>query len=149
MAEDLGTQDAEATRGAQARVLRAAIEAGADRTPEALCKAADVPLFALLDWLDNDSAFIAAWDRIWVGCLRLHLPSVVAATAAKAMAGDVNAARLVADLAGVVTQRIAHGGDAAAPIVTASAIAHLDGEDARRACSGEPIRTALRSVGRN
>lgn len=58
-------------------------------------------------WLDpfdrrHDPGFAAAWDQVWRGTIRRHLPGVVAAMIHKAQEGDVQAARLVADLAGVL-----------------------------------------------
>lgn len=98
----------------QAAALEAAQDAGLNRSISAICAAAGVDRRGFYRWLDHDPEFRSAWDDVWRGSLRRHLPGVVAAVIAKAEDGDVPAARLVADLAGLTKQRleadITHGG---------------------------------------
>jgi len=90
----------------QAAVLEAAQEAGLNRSIAAICAAAGVDRRGFYRWLEKDPHFKAAWEDIWRSAIRRHLPGVVAAMIAKAQDGDVPAARLIADLAGVMRQRV-------------------------------------------
>lgn len=90
----------------QAAVLEAAQEAGLNRSIVSLCEAACVDRKSFYRWLKDDPDFKAAWEDIWIHSVRRHMPGVVAAVIAKAQDGDVPAARLIADLAGVTRQRI-------------------------------------------
>lgn len=90
----------------QAAVLEAAQEAGPNRSVSAICKSAGVDRTRFYAWVKEDPDFKAAWEGIWQGTLKRHLPPVVAAMVQKAQKGDVPAARLVAELAGVLKQRV-------------------------------------------
>lgn len=90
----------------QAAVLEAAQEAGLNRSIVALCEAAHVDRKSFYRWLKYDPDFKAAWEEIWTHSIRRHLPGIVAAQVAKALDGDTPAARLLADLAGVLTTRM-------------------------------------------
>lgn len=98
----------------QAAALEAAQEAGLNRSITTICEAAGVDRRGFYRWLEKDPDFRAAWDDIWRGGLRRHMPGVVAAMVAKAQDGDVPAGRLLADMAGLTKQRfeadIRHGG---------------------------------------
>lgn len=90
----------------QAAVLEAAQEAGLNRSIVALCEAAHVDRKSFYRWFKDDPEFKAAWEEIWTHSIRRHLPGIVAAQVAKALDGDTPAARLVADMAGVLTTRM-------------------------------------------
>lgn len=99
----------------QRAALEAAQDAGLDRSITTICEAAGVDRRGFYRWLEKDADFRAAWDDIWRGSIRRHMPGVVAAMVAKAQQeGDVPAARLLADMAGLTKQRIEaelkHGG---------------------------------------
>lgn len=90
----------------QAAVLEAGQEAGLNRSISAICEAAGVDRKSFYNWINRDQDFKAAWENIWAHSIRRHMPGVVAAMIAKAQDGDVPAARLIADLAGVTRQRL-------------------------------------------
>jgi hypothetical protein len=90
----------------QAAVLEAAQEAGLNRSIQRICAAANVDRRGFYRWLEKDPDFRAAWEDIWRGTIKRHMPGVVAAQFAKALAGDTPAARLVADLAGLMKQHV-------------------------------------------
>jgi hypothetical protein len=90
----------------QAAVLEAAQQAGFNRSIVAICEEAHVDRAGFYRWLRQDPAFKAAWEDIWRGSIRRHLPGVVSAVLAKALVGDIPAARLIADLAAVLPTRI-------------------------------------------
>lgn len=98
----------------QTAALEAAQEAGLNRSITAICEAAGVDRRGFYRWLENDADFRAAWDDIWRGTIKRHLPGVVAAVVSKAQDGDIPAARLLADMAGLTKHRIEadlnHGG---------------------------------------
>ena len=87
----------------QKKLLDAAQKAGVNRTISQVCQEADVPRRTFYNWLDKED-FARAWDDIWRCAIVRHMPSVVAAMTGKARKGDVPAARLLADMAGVVKQ---------------------------------------------
>jgi len=90
----------------QAAVLEAAQEAGLNRSISMICEAADVDRRGFYRWLEKDAAFKTAWEDIWRGTIKRHLPGVISAVVAKAQDGDIPAARLFADLAGILTTRV-------------------------------------------
>lgn len=90
----------------QAAVLEAGQEAGLNHSISAICEAAGVDRKSFYNWINRDQNFKTAWENIWAHSIRRHMPGVVAAMIAKAQDGDVPAARLVADLAGVTRQRL-------------------------------------------
>jgi hypothetical protein len=96
----------------QSRLLEAAREPGAQRTITAICDAADVPRRTFYKQL-ADPDFKAAWDDVWSGAIKRHLPGIVAAQIHKALDGDTQAARLLMEAAGVLKQE--YGGNA--PVV--------------------------------
>ena len=87
----------------QKKVLDAAQEAGINRTITQTCEEAGVPRRTFYNWLVEEG-FAEAWDKVWRCAITRHLPSIVAALVSKARKGDVPAARLLADMAGVVKQ---------------------------------------------
>lgn len=90
----------------QASCLEQAGEAGLNRSITAVAVSAGVSRESLYRWLREDDQFRRAWDRVWRQAINNHLPGVVAAMVLKAQGGDVGAAKLVADLAGVITKNI-------------------------------------------
>ena len=100
----------------QAGVLEAAQEVGLKRTITAIAEAGGVSRKSIYRWLDDDPGFADAWHSIWRGAISRHLPGVVSALIAKAQEGDVPAARLVADMAGVLKQRTQLSGPEGAPL---------------------------------
>ena len=86
----------------QHRVLNAAAEAGIHRSVTAIAKQAGVRRQTIYEWLNNDPAFRHAWDELPRNLLRTHLPGVVAAMVRKAQGGDVQAAKLVLEAAGLL-----------------------------------------------
>ena len=88
----------------QRDVINTAMEPGIERTITAVCDAARVSRDTFYRWLRDSPEFRDAWENAWHGAIRRHLPGVVAAMIDRALAGDVKAARLVADLAGVITR---------------------------------------------
>lgn len=93
----------------QRKLLDTAMEPGISRSITAVCEASDVTRQTFYRWLDNDE-FRQAWESVWYGSIRRHLPGVVAAMIDKAQGGDVQAARLVADMAGVMKQHVETSG---------------------------------------
>ena len=95
----------------QRAVLEAAQKAGIDRSITAVCEDAGVPRTTFYRWLDNDAGFGAAWNGVWHGAIERHMPTIVSAMIMKARKGDTAAARLIAELAGVMKQVVEHQGD--------------------------------------
>lgn len=89
----------------QRAVLDSASLSGIRRSITAVCDDAGVSRDAFYRWLNNDDAFREAWEQVWHGAIRRHLPGVVAAMIERAQSGDVAAARLVADLGGVIVSK--------------------------------------------
>ena len=87
------------------KVLEAAQQAGTDRTITAVCEEAGVNRRTFYRWLEYRSDFAVAWDEVWHKTIARHLPGVVSALLAKAKKGDVSAARLIADMKGVIKQK--------------------------------------------
>lgn len=85
----------------QKAVLLAAMEVGLNRTITAVCLEARIDRKSFYRWL-KDKQFRDAWEQAWHGNIQHHLPGVISAQLEKALAGDTAAARLVADLAGVL-----------------------------------------------
>lgn len=100
----------------QAKVLEAAQDAGLNRSIVAICEAAGVDRTSWYRWMKRDEKFRLAWREIWYGTLERHLPGVIAAVIAKALEGDIPAARLIADLAGVLKQKVEHSTPPGQPI---------------------------------
>lgn len=89
----------------QRHVVDNAMEPGIRRSIAAVCEAAGVSRDTFYRWLRDDAEFREAWEAAWRGSIRRHLPGVVAAMIERALSGDVKAARLVADMAGVITRQ--------------------------------------------
>ncbi len=94
----------------QSRLLEAAQDEGLDRSISVVCKAAGVPRRTAYNWL-KDPDFAAAWNDVWYGTIRRHLPGAIAALVQQAQEGDVSAIKLVCELAGVYSRRTQVGGD--------------------------------------
>lgn len=92
----------------QAQVLEAAQKAGLNRTITAICKAAHVDRKSFYDWRQGDPGFVAAWDSLWDAIVRQHFNGAVTALAAKAQTGNIGAMRLMAEIRGVLKQRVEH-----------------------------------------
>jgi hypothetical protein len=93
-------------RPKQRAVLDAAMEVGTERTIVAVCREAQVDRKTFYRWLDIDPGFKAAWEEVWHGSIRRHLPGVISAMVDRAQSGDVQAARLLADIYGLTKQKI-------------------------------------------
>ena len=89
----------------QRAILDTAMESGIGRNIVAICDEAGVPRSSFYRWLENDEAFREAWESLYHGAIRRHLPGVVVAMIERAQSGDVAAARLVADLGGVIVSK--------------------------------------------
>ena len=72
---------------------------GTHRTISAICNAAGVSRQAYHGWIKDDAGFADAWNSIWRGAAQNAMPLVVAAMVRKAVKGDTQAARLVAEIA--------------------------------------------------
>lgn len=57
-------------------------------------------------WLEKDPNFKRAWEDVWYGTVRRHLPGAIQALAQQAQAGDVQAIKLLAELAGVHSKKV-------------------------------------------
>lgn len=88
----------------QAQLLECAMDPELNKTITTVCRAAGVPERTYYNWMRDSAEFRDAWHDAWRGTIRRHLPGVAAAMVHRALAGDVKAARLVADLAGVITR---------------------------------------------
>lgn len=75
-----------------------------------MCADAGVSRDTFYRWLKDDG-FRQAWESAWHGTVLRHLPGVVSAMVERAQSGDVAAARLIADMAGVIKQRVEQSGD--------------------------------------
>ena len=95
----------------QKAALEAAQKSGLDRSITAVCEDAKVPRTTFYRWLDNDPGFKLAWNEVWHAAIERHMPTIVSAMIAKARKGDTSAARLIAELAGVMKQVVEHSGD--------------------------------------
>lgn len=89
----------------QAAVLQAAQEAGLNRTITKVCEEAGVPRTRFYKWLNKDPNFKRAWEDVWYGTVRRHLPGAIQALAQRAQSGDVQAIKLMAELAGVYKEK--------------------------------------------
>lgn len=88
----------------QKKILEEAQEAGLHRSVTVICEEAGIPRRTFYNWLKDDPEFADAWESIWRCAISKHLPGVIAAQIKKALTGDTAAARLLADLAGVIRQ---------------------------------------------
>ena len=95
----------------QRAVLEAASELGLRRSVVLVCNEAGVSRESFYKWLRDDEQFREAWEQVYHGAVRKHLPGVVAAMVERAQSGDVAAARLIADLSGVIKQKVEQSGD--------------------------------------
>jgi len=131
----------------QRRLLEAAQEDGLNRSILAVCDDAGVARSTFYHWMSNEAGFAEAWDKVWRKAIKRYMPSIVAALVSKARKGDVAAARLVADLAGVLKQSVELTGVEGGPIEIEDVKAEIRRkfgqaiESAREAeVSGEPRR---------
>jgi hypothetical protein len=89
----------------QVKVLQAAQEIGFDRGIREICRKAGVTHKSFYEWLKNDPDFAAAWRELPWEMIGHHLPGITSAVIKKAQGGDVQAARLIADLLGLIKQK--------------------------------------------
>lgn len=89
----------------QIAVLEAALEPGAKKDIRAICKSAGVDHATFYRWLNDDEVFSNAWANLWKDAIGRHLPGIVASMVDKAQSGDVAAARLLVDVAGIIIKR--------------------------------------------
>lgn len=90
----------------QQAVLEAAHGQGVNRTISAVCQEAGVDRTSFYKWMREDPGFVKAWDAVWYGTVRRHLPGAIQALAQKAQEGDVPAIKLLTELAGVYRGRL-------------------------------------------
>lgn len=90
----------------QAAVMEAALSSEKRRTITAICKDAGVSRQTFYEWLREDADFRDAWANLWRRAIERHLSPVVLAMAHKAAQGDVQAARLVVEIAGIAPRKI-------------------------------------------
>lgn len=100
----------------QRAVIETAMEPGLNRDIVTVCAAAGVPRRTFYNWLDDDE-FRQAWESVWQAAIRRQLAGVVAAMVNRALAGDVPAARLVGDLAGVIKTKHEVAGKNGQPLI--------------------------------
>ena len=81
--------------------LNAGIRCGLNRNVAAVCRDAGVSRVAFYNWL-KQPGFAAAWAELPRKVISAHLPGVVAAVVRKAQEGDVAAARLLFQAAGLI-----------------------------------------------
>jgi hypothetical protein len=86
--------------GKQRAMLEAGAEAGLNRSIKAVCESAGVSRPTFYRWLDHDPDFKTAWEGVWRGAVKRHLPGVVMAQIHRALEGDTRAAEFVAKMAG-------------------------------------------------
>ena len=89
----------------QAAVMEAALKVGVRRTIVDICKDADVSRQSFYEWLREDDDFRDAWANLWKRAIERSLSPVIVAMAHKAANGDVAAARLIVDIAGIVSRK--------------------------------------------
>lgn len=89
----------------QIAVLEAALEPGAKKDIRAICKSAGIDHATFYRWLNDDEVFSNAWANLWKDAIGRHLPGIVASMVDKAQGGDVAAARLLVDVAGIIIKR--------------------------------------------
>ena len=89
----------------QQAVLEAAHGQGVNRTISAVCQEAGVDRTSFYKWMREDPGFVKAWDAVWYGTVRRHLPGAIQALAQKAQEGDVPAIKLLTELAGIYRDR--------------------------------------------
>ena len=87
-------------------VLEAAMEIGLNRSITKVCDDADVARQTFYKWLDSSEEFKKAWDEVWYGSIKRHLPGVISAQIERALQGDTRAAELIAKLAGVSVEKL-------------------------------------------
>lgn len=97
----------------QRAMLEAGAEAGLNRSISAVCKDAGSDRTTFYRWLEKDENFKKAWEGVWYGAVKRHLPGVVMAQIYKALEGDTRAAEFVAKMAGdwVEKKDITSGGE--------------------------------------
>ncbi len=100
----------------QAKVLLAAMEIGTDRTITKVCEEAGVARKTWYRWMAKDPKFEEAWNNQWETMLDRHMNAIAAAQINKARTGDTAAARLTAELAGKLKNRVEHSGPDGAAI---------------------------------
>jgi transposase-like protein len=125
-------------RPKQALVLEAARKAGLRRNLSVICREAGVDRSALYKWRRDDPDFKAAWDGMWEEMLALHFNGVVAAQIKKAEDGSAPAARLLAEMRGVLTKRVEVSGKDGEPIGIALKVEDLTDEQLKALVSLDP-----------
>jgi hypothetical protein len=96
------------------------MEGGFGRSITALCIEAGVSRPTFYEWMKEDEGFIKAWQALPEKILRPAIPGVIQAMITKAKAGDVQAGRLILELANVYVpvQKHEHSGPNGQPIKT-------------------------------
>lgn len=89
----------------QIAVLECALEPGTKRNIKAICSAAGVDRTRFYAWLKECPEFADAWANLWKDVISRHLPGIMASMVDKAQDGDVAAARLVVDVAGIIIRK--------------------------------------------
>ena len=99
----------------QRELLEVAQNVGLNRNITVVCEEAGVPRRNFYNWLERDPDFREAWETVWYGTIKKHMPGVLSAVVKQAQGGVVQAARLLADISGIIKQKIALGGDDTLP----------------------------------
>lgn len=107
-------------------MLDAAQETGTSRTITALCEEAGVDRSLFYRWLRQDPNFRAAWEDTWRSSIKRHLPGVIAAQLDRALNGDTKAARLIADVAGLIKQKLEHSGEVTQRVISIEVVKPSD-----------------------
>lgn len=105
----------------QRRFLEEAAQAGLKRSIAVVAKAADVPIRTVYNWLDHPD-FRKAYEDVPRAMVARHLPGALAAVVIKAQKGDVKAARLLCDVAGLLKGAAAPAGLLSAQNVQVNAL---------------------------
>jgi hypothetical protein len=92
----------------KARIIETALNLGFDATIVDVCRQANVSRVTFYRWLDNDPIFEDAYRNLWKRELKGEIPQTVRAILKKAHSGDLAAARLHLEMAGVLS--IPNGG---------------------------------------
>lgn len=92
----------------QLALIQAVKDVGFGNTITALCEKAGVGRDSFYVWMKQDEGFKRAWLELPMKMLGNHLPGILSAMVAKAIAGDVAAAKLILETVGLSTSTVKH-----------------------------------------